>query len=566
MRFLSAPRSPLPRRARADVGCCRRLLIARRRVRHRCAASAGAWWLERSGRSRPGRRACRRGLPQPAAGIRARGRPRRGRGPRARQPRGDPRRARRRAAARRSSPSIPRPPRRGSRRLPGCARPRSSAGCPTRCFIASIERQPLAFWQHHGKLDADRPRRRSDAGRDLGRYSRARSCWSATTRPPRRRRSSTCWTASPSSRAHVAAAVRVGGRRWNVAFDNGVDGRAARRRRRRRLASAGRARAQRPHPRARHRAGRSAPARPRLVLRLPPETGAEAAAQEGHGQPGRAHDEAQPRAARRHRRRRRYRHHQDVLLHRARSTATKPRDRRHRPSGVARRTQRRRSSISRRRANRSSPPSTPPSRWPARRSTSVVVNLSGGFGASRLVKAEIDLERPRDQRQRHAPRARSGHRMKEPPTATVIHSDPGRLLHRRQPRHPRSARHVRPEARASTCTSVAADCRRAAQPRHLHRPLPSRVAALVVSPYAAGLGCPGRGRDQARRHRHRHGRRHHHDRRVLRRQLVFADSVPIGGDHVTNDIARGLSTPLAHAERMKTLYGAPSPRRPTSAR
>lgn len=39
-------------------------------------------------------------------------------------------------------------------------------------------------------------------------------------------------------------------------------------------------------------------------------------------------------------------------------------------------------------------------------------------------------------------------------------------------------------------------------------------------------------------------------------QLVYADSVPIGGVHVTNDIARGLSTPLAHAERMKTLYGA----------
>ncbi len=43
--------------------------------------------------------------------------------------------------------------------------------------------------------------------------------------------------------------------------------------------------------------------------------------------------------------------------------------------------------------------------------------------------------------------------------------------------------------------------------------------------------------------------------------VVFTDSVPIGGGHVTNDIARGLSTPLVHAERMKTLYGncIPSP-------
>ncbi len=44
-------------------------------------------------------------------------------------------------------------------------------------------------------------------------------------------------------------------------------------------------------------------------------------------------------------------------------------------------------------------------------------------------------------------------------------------------------------------------------------------------------------------------------------ELVHTDSIPIGGNHVTNDIARGLSTPLAHAERMKTLYGSaiPSP-------
>ena len=38
-------------------------------------------------------------------------------------------------------------------------------------------------------------------------------------------------------------------------------------------------------------------------------------------------------------------------------------------------------------------------------------------------------------------------------------------------------------------------------------------------------------------------------------QAIYADSVPAGGAHVTNDVARGLSTPLAHAERLKTLYG-----------
>ncbi len=36
---------------------------------------------------------------------------------------------------------------------------------------------------------------------------------------------------------------------------------------------------------------------------------------------------------------------------------------------------------------------------------------------------------------------------------------------------------------------------------------------------------------------------------------VYCDGIPVGGAHVTNDIARGLTTSLAHAERLKTLYG-----------
>jgi cell division protein FtsA len=38
--------------------------------------------------------------------------------------------------------------------------------------------------------------------------------------------------------------------------------------------------------------------------------------------------------------------------------------------------------------------------------------------------------------------------------------------------------------------------------------------------------------------------------------VVFADVIPLGGQHITNDIARGLSTTIAHAERMKTLWGS----------
>jgi len=37
---------------------------------------------------------------------------------------------------------------------------------------------------------------------------------------------------------------------------------------------------------------------------------------------------------------------------------------------------------------------------------------------------------------------------------------------------------------------------------------------------------------------------------------LYTDSIPIGGSHVTSDVARGLSTSLAHAERLKTLHGS----------
>lgn len=38
--------------------------------------------------------------------------------------------------------------------------------------------------------------------------------------------------------------------------------------------------------------------------------------------------------------------------------------------------------------------------------------------------------------------------------------------------------------------------------------------------------------------------------------VVYTDCVPLGGQHVTSDLARGLSTPLVDAERIKTLYGS----------
>ena len=41
----------------------------------------------------------------------------------------------------------------------------------------------------------------------------------------------------------------------------------------------------------------------------------------------------------------------------------------------------------------------------------------------------------------------------------------------------------------------------------------------------------------------------------MKKHMLYADSVRIGGDHVTSDIAMGLSVPAATAERIKTFYG-----------
>jgi cell division protein FtsA len=38
--------------------------------------------------------------------------------------------------------------------------------------------------------------------------------------------------------------------------------------------------------------------------------------------------------------------------------------------------------------------------------------------------------------------------------------------------------------------------------------------------------------------------------------IIHTDSIPVGGGHVTNDIARVLSTPVIQAERLKTLHGS----------
>jgi cell division protein FtsA len=185
----------------------------------------------------------------------------------------------------------------------------------------------------------------------------------------------------------------------------------------------------------------------------------------------------------------------------------------------------------------------------------VVLGLSAGFGPSRMVKAEVHIggREIGDADMRHV--LERGYGMREGGDRTVIHSFPVGFSvdDSRGIRDPRGMMGGRLGVNMHVVTAVAAPVRN-------HSAALSRAMleadAFVVSPYAAGLAClvedemnlgvtvvdMGGGTTTIGV--------------FVGGNLVFADSVPVGGSHVTNDIARGLSTPVAHAERLKALFGS----------
>lgn len=185
----------------------------------------------------------------------------------------------------------------------------------------------------------------------------------------------------------------------------------------------------------------------------------------------------------------------------------------------------------------------------------VVVNISGGFGASRIVKAEITLNGRETTNSDMRRVLNQGYSLKESAEREVIHSIPVgfSIDGSRGIRDPRGMFGQRLGVNMNIVAANAAAVRNLATciaRCHLE------ISALVVSPYAAGLAAlvpdesglgvtvidMGGGTTTIAV--------------FFDGNLVFTDSVPVGGIHVTNDIARGLSTPIAHAERMKTLHGS----------
>jgi cell division protein FtsA len=185
----------------------------------------------------------------------------------------------------------------------------------------------------------------------------------------------------------------------------------------------------------------------------------------------------------------------------------------------------------------------------------VVVNQSGGFSASRIVQAEIGIAGHEIGEADRREVLERGYQMRGSDDSQVIHSIPiaFSIDGSRGIRDPRGMVGERLGVNMHLVTASAASVRNhsaAIGRAHLS------VDALVVSPYAAGLAClvedemdlgvtvidMGGGTTTI-------GVFHDGN-------MVFADTVPVGGGHVTSDIARGLSTPLAHAERLKALFGS----------
>jgi len=187
--------------------------------------------------------------------------------------------------------------------------------------------------------------------------------------------------------------------------------------------------------------------------------------------------------------------------------------------------------------------------------TELVVNLSGGFGASRLVKAEVSLNGREVSNQMMRRVLEAGHRIKEPPDRTVIHSIPVGFTidHGRSVRDPRGMFGQKFAVNMHVVTAATSAVRNLAScigRCHLE------IAALVASPYASGLACLVADESELGVTVIDMGGGTTTIGVFFDGNLVFADSVAVGGSHVTNDIARGLSTSIAHAERMKTLYGS----------
>jgi len=189
----------------------------------------------------------------------------------------------------------------------------------------------------------------------------------------------------------------------------------------------------------------------------------------------------------------------------------------------------------------------------------VVTNLSGGYPASSSIGVEIaindhevceeDLRRALDQgHQIQILRAQGENGRQMVHTIPVGYSIDGN----RGIRDPRGmyGEHLGVDMHIVTAASSAIrNITTCIQRCHLD------TAGFVVSPYGSGLACLVEDEMDLGVTLIDMGGGSTSIAVFAEGNVLYTDTIQVGGNHVTNDIARGLSTPLAHAERIKTLYG-----------
>lgn len=93
---------------------------------------------------------------------------------------------------------------------------------PDTLQVRVVERQPLAFWQRHGKLVLIDREGTVITGDRLDRFGHLLVLVGPDA-PAAGAALIDMLGTEPDLAGHVAAAVRVGGRRWNLRLDNGID-------------------------------------------------------------------------------------------------------------------------------------------------------------------------------------------------------------------------------------------------------------------------------------------------------------------------------------------------------
>lgn len=93
---------------------------------------------------------------------------------------------------------------------------------PDTLYVRVVERKPLALWQHDGRFDLVDQDGNIIANADIAAFP-ALPQVVGDDAPAATPDLLALMAAEPALQRHVTAAIRVGGRRWNIDFDNGIE-------------------------------------------------------------------------------------------------------------------------------------------------------------------------------------------------------------------------------------------------------------------------------------------------------------------------------------------------------